>query len=405
MYGIVLEGGGGRGAYQLGAWKALRELGITYQGVAGTSVGALNGAMMVQGDFEPAMDIWSNITPAKIVKIDERLYEKIKNFKITSDDTTSLLHSLKSIFRNRGMDTTPLRSLLQEHIDEQRIRKAKLQFGLITISLTDLTPLKLFLEDIPQGKLIDYLLASASIPGFRRQRIDNKAFIDGGVYDNLPVSLLVQKGFKNIIIVRLIRKGIKKWEKDDELKITLIKPSESLGSIFDFTRERALKNIELGYFDTLKVFRGYRGKSYCIDPKQDEEYFLKLIFQMDQASLDDLLDSWGTSEGMPQKRIIMEKIVPLLVELLPVPSQASYQDIIIALLERAASKTGMERFKIYSYNEFETEVIKRYRPTTQPQLKLPKILLGNELLLRTKSEQILDKITTAVLYGMKHNYV
>ena len=50
---VVLAGGGSRGAYQIGVWKALRELGIEYQLVTGTSVGALNGVLMVQGDFSP----------------------------------------------------------------------------------------------------------------------------------------------------------------------------------------------------------------------------------------------------------------------------------------------------------------------------------------------------------------
>ena len=44
MKGLVLEGGGTKGAYQIGAYKALRDLGIEFQGVAGTSIGALNGA-------------------------------------------------------------------------------------------------------------------------------------------------------------------------------------------------------------------------------------------------------------------------------------------------------------------------------------------------------------------------
>ena len=39
-YGIVLEGGGARGAYQIGAWRALRGAGVKLKGIAGTSVGA-----------------------------------------------------------------------------------------------------------------------------------------------------------------------------------------------------------------------------------------------------------------------------------------------------------------------------------------------------------------------------
>jgi len=51
-YGIVLEGGGARGAYQIGVWKALREAGVKIRGVAGTSVGALNGALICMDDLE-----------------------------------------------------------------------------------------------------------------------------------------------------------------------------------------------------------------------------------------------------------------------------------------------------------------------------------------------------------------
>lgn len=53
-YGLVLEGGGAKGAYQIGAWKALREAGVKIRGVAGTSVGALNGALICMGDMDRA---------------------------------------------------------------------------------------------------------------------------------------------------------------------------------------------------------------------------------------------------------------------------------------------------------------------------------------------------------------
>ena len=53
-YGLVLGGGGARGSYEIGVWKALKELGIPIIGVAGTSVGALNGAIIVQNEYEKA---------------------------------------------------------------------------------------------------------------------------------------------------------------------------------------------------------------------------------------------------------------------------------------------------------------------------------------------------------------
>lgn len=400
MYGIALEGGGARGAYQIGVWRALRELGIDYRGVAGTSVGALNGAMMVQGDFDKALEIWSEIAPSKVIDINDELYEKVKNLKITSSDTPDLLQHIKSFFRNRGMDTTPLRHLLHQNIDEKRIRKRGMEFGIVTISLSDLTPLKLFLQDIPQGKLIDYLLASASMPVFQRQRIDNKAFLDGGVYDNLPVGLLANKGFQKIIAVRLMRRELKKWEKMKGLCITTIKPSEGLGGMLDFTKERARTNIELGYYDALKVFKGYRGRRYCIDVNRDDAYFLHRLLQVDKERLADIMEGLGAPDGMPQQRLILERLVPLLEELLPVPSCASYQEIVLALLEIAAEKAGMERFKIYRYDQFEREVLKKYLPAGQVDARLPRILRGNELLLRMKREQVLDEIAAALVLGL-----
>ena len=71
MYGLVLEGGGGKGAYHIGAVKALQEMGIEIGGVAGVSVGALNGAMIVQGDTDRAYELWYNIDPSMVIKMDD----------------------------------------------------------------------------------------------------------------------------------------------------------------------------------------------------------------------------------------------------------------------------------------------------------------------------------------------
>lgn len=69
---VVLAGGGSRGAYQIGVWRAMQELGISYQIVTGTSVGALNGAMLVQGDYEPARRMWLRLTAKDIANVEDR---------------------------------------------------------------------------------------------------------------------------------------------------------------------------------------------------------------------------------------------------------------------------------------------------------------------------------------------
>lgn len=80
-YGIVLEGGGARGAYQIGAWKALKK-GIQIQGAAGTSVGALNGALICMDDFETAEKIWENIRYSQVMDVDDKRMEALREWNL-----------------------------------------------------------------------------------------------------------------------------------------------------------------------------------------------------------------------------------------------------------------------------------------------------------------------------------
>ena len=70
--GLVLSGGGGKGAYQIGAWRALMELGwdARITGVSGASVGALNAALIGCTDYAQAETLWKSITPLQFLDID-----------------------------------------------------------------------------------------------------------------------------------------------------------------------------------------------------------------------------------------------------------------------------------------------------------------------------------------------
>ena len=67
--GLVLAGGGGKGAYQIGVWKYLHECGLDQYvcAVSGTSVGALNAALFASGNYQRAEDLWLNIQPSQIL--------------------------------------------------------------------------------------------------------------------------------------------------------------------------------------------------------------------------------------------------------------------------------------------------------------------------------------------------
>ena len=109
----------------------------------------------------------------------------------------------------------------------------------------------------------------------------------------------------------------------------------------------------------------------------------------------------GLPAEMPVKRMLMERLIPLAAHFLGVGNVASYREIVIALLERVAAASGLERFQIYSWDEFLQQVVGRYqakRPKLGPvSARLPKILHGNELLLRAMREPVLDRLTAALV--------
>jgi len=157
MLGLVLEGGGARGAYHVGAYKAIKELNIEIGGIAGSSIGAINGAMMVQGDYDLLEKVWLSVDSYELFDIDEKTIEDLKHFNLQKVNFSYLLHQSKEILNNRGLDTSRIRELFDYYIDEDKIRSSCIDFGMVTFNLTDKKPMELLKEDIPEGKLVDFL--------------------------------------------------------------------------------------------------------------------------------------------------------------------------------------------------------------------------------------------------------
>ena len=106
---LVLSGGGSRGAYECGAWQALRELNIRLDGVYGTSIGALNAALVAQDDFEAALDLWNNISIRQIVAVDEDEDFAVETMLSRKRDVIPFLLENAHNFK---MDVSPLVKLI-----------------------------------------------------------------------------------------------------------------------------------------------------------------------------------------------------------------------------------------------------------------------------------------------------
>lgn len=266
-YGLVLAGGGAKGAYQLGAWKAMREIGVTFSAVAGVSIGSINGALVVQDDYLTAEALWQSVSLDKGINIDAPLPDPDNLF---SSKNWGVL--FREFLKNRGFDASPVKDLLAPHISEEKIRKSGIPFGIVTIQMAqgNMTGLELFLNEIPEGQLIDYLLASSSIPLANNIGPQGEKFLDGGMYDNTPVSMLRRSGYNRIIVVNIASiKGVNYNLDFQNCEVVYIRPFdiEALGASFDFSSEMIAKRRELGYLDAKKAFSYLLGKIYYFEPE------------------------------------------------------------------------------------------------------------------------------------------
>ena len=250
---LVLAGGGARGSYQVGVWRALTELGWRPQIITGTSVGSLNGAMFALDLYETARDMWLTIRSQDVMELPEE------------HANLSELHAfLRDAVRAGGMDVTPLEEIVERVLDEDKLRASPIRFGLVTVEQKGLKARELPLEEIPQGKVKDYLLASAAcFPALRARQIDGVKFLDGGYSDNMPTGLAKTMGADELVCVDLEGVGITRPNRTG-LPTTLIKSYWELGDILHFDPDTAQRNIELGYYDTLRAFGRLRGCAYAV---------------------------------------------------------------------------------------------------------------------------------------------
>ncbi len=397
MNGLVLEGGGGKGAYHIGAYKAIRELGIEVNGVAGTSVGALNGAMIVQHDFEKVYNLWENMTYERVINIKSHELDKIKNLDINSENLLYLMKRIKIILNNKGLDITPLRNLLEENIDEDKLRNSDMDFGIVTVSLSDMKPLRLYIDDIPKGRATEYLMASAYFPAFKLEKMDGKLFIDGGFYDNLPMGLLVEKGYDRLIAIRTHGIGRTRKINNKDIDITYIKPNESLGGTLDFSTENARKNLKLGYYDALKVFKSLKGNRYYIIPKNDEEYFMHYLLNLGEDKILRIGQILGI-EGVPYRRALFEMILPRIADFVGAKENANYEDIIIMFYEELLKDSSLERFKTYDFDRFTDNVLNEYLPNKKSRVikNIPKFIKQNDILSKAIKKDIISEVANVI---------
>ncbi|MFZ2538765.1 MAG: patatin-like phospholipase family protein [Oscillospiraceae bacterium] len=345
---LVLAGGGSRGSYQIGVWQALRDLSIKIDIVTGTSVGALNAALVTMGDFDNALEVWENINTAMVleVEIDETLPVKQKmNFMIKQ--------FLKDYVRQGGTNSYPLKQMLDKYCDEDGIRNSPMELGIVVVDKKTLKPLELYKEDIKDGQLTDYLLASSSLfPAIKCCEIDGGEYIDGGYYDNLPVELATNKGADFVIAVDLEAIGmVRKETLKQPKKIMIIKSYWDLGPLLLFDDAVIKRNIRLGYLDTMKAFNAFDGVAYTFI-KNEVPAFIKRERRIIDAQGDALGLTYESKDTNKKEKMFHLNISNFLKRKYGKEFDLKFTSFIKACAESAGEIFSVNAEKIYSLSVF-----------------------------------------------------
>lgn len=317
---LVLAGGGTRGAYQVGAWKALKEMGVAISAVAGTSIGAINAAFILQDDPDRLYQLYDDINVEDVIETNAEFGENKNLFNIIN-----IVKVARDFIKQKGFNNEPLKSLLEQNLDLEKIYQSDVDFGMVTYSVKNHKPLEIFKGNIRKEEFIQYLLASACFPIYKAQKIGENKFLDGGLFDNMPINMLIQKGYRRFIVVDISGPGARRGLMQKDVYIRLIRPDESIGGIFEFNRDRIQKNLRLGYLDTLKAFCRLQGHRYYFRT----EDFSRLLNHF----------TLQTIEG----------------------------------LESAAKVYDMDRYRIYEVRSFLSELLKRHREAAERYVSVKQV--------------------------------
>lgn len=311
---LVLAGGGSLGAYQVGAVKCMLEKGERFDIITGTSIGALNGALLCTGDYEKLRTLWLEITPDKVMK-DGMNFNKDA---ITSFDIAGSLSFLLSYVKSRGADITPFKRLCAKYIDPKRIKESKVRLGIVTVSFPGLKEVRVELNKAKEKDILPFLHASsACVPIFPIETVAGSMYIDGFYKNNVPIDYAISMGADEIVCVDMNMLSF--TPQHSELlrlpNVKLITPSKSLGSIMDFTPEVILANMNQGYADAKKEYGDYIGFDYSFlskDVKQAAESFKRSVLSMEEDDmrkavkwLMDAADAKGLDRPTPEQLLLL----------------------------------------------------------------------------------------------------
>lgn len=374
--GLVLGGGGAKGCYEVGSLQAFKECNIKFDCIAGTSIGAIIGAIYTQQTLDEVVDFVYAISPGQIVK---DFFEFPDNFNDVLENKEQIKTFLEHFIKNKSNDITPLIHSFEKMFDYERFINSNIEYACMTYNVTKMQPQPFYKEDISREQAVSIIMASAScFPAFPMMEIEGQKYIDGGYANNVPITLVKEMNADKIIVVDVHGPGRYNSINQDDVSL-YIEPILPLANFLDFRTEQGVRSLRLGYLETMKYLNEYSGYVYTFnrgswpDIYRFEQY-AKMVFKNHGVSFegDFFYKAICSVLGYRPK-----KLTNLCFE--------NYQ--FGMLLETLALCSGTDVVKLYDWKDFIKEVLYKLR-TIQPIQQPKNFIDAIKTLKNTQKEDI-----------------
>ncbi|MGL5354268.1 MAG: patatin-like phospholipase family protein [Clostridium sp.] len=276
--GLVLAGGGARGAYQIGALIALRELLIDkyIKVISGTSIGALNAILFMKGNLDEAIEIWSKIDNASILPTSEHnLMFRSMLLHFGVNNISFIKKYMPKIILGGNISRVGLIDIMDK-INLQFIKECDLICYAACTELEKLDTKYFRINDYNEEDIRKILLATSAIPMiYDCEEIEGGKYLDGGIVDNVPIKPVYEEGCDIIIVVHLakvseINRRLFPNTHIIEILPTIIEDGLFKGTL-EFEKEMTKKRINTGYEDTIEIIKPLMELSRLIDSNKNRD--------------------------------------------------------------------------------------------------------------------------------------
>lgn len=357
---LILSGGGSKGSFEIGALKALCELGYSYDLVCGTSIGALVGALFAQKGNVEGLEEWIGSFQQNMVATNLFIFPN----QYENDKTPiKTINEFLAAYAKGGPSENPLGATLAQQFDFETFKNSPIDFACQSYNVSKGISAWFYKKDMTADNCMDELLSStAYFPAFNFIQIDGDYYIDGGYYQTIPMDLASSLGADKETVILL--DDPKEYPSITQTsKRMVIYPILQLNYYLDFKGEMLKNQVEQGYLETMKELGKAPGYLYTFFASD-----WRHMKHLEEAVMG-ILVSTGKIGLLEEMNEVMNEIYAFFLHGYQPPvlkNQYSEEYIAGKLLETLGLMVGMNLYQQYHFKDFLKEILNRLENLNQP---------------------------------------